>query len=79
MSDAADLAAAREAEHIADRLDAQSRRAALDRPGNALCADCHEEIPRARRRALPSAIRCVSCQELLERVKSFSSPSPASP
>jgi DnaK suppressor protein len=32
-----------------------------------LCADCGQHIPLARLRALPFAIRCLSCQERLER------------
>jgi len=27
-----------------------------------LCVDCEEEIPAARRRAVPGARRCVACQ-----------------
>jgi DnaK suppressor protein len=32
-----------------------------------LCADCGQPISLARLRALPFAIRCLSCQERLER------------
>lgn len=31
------------------------------------CADCGDDIPRARLAALPSAERCVGCQEARER------------
>lgn len=31
------------------------------------CQDCASEIPMARRKAIPTAIRCVSCQEEYER------------
>jgi DnaK suppressor protein len=31
------------------------------------CADCGHPIPAARLRALPFAVRCLSCQERLER------------
>lgn len=31
------------------------------------CIDCGEPIPEPRRAALPSAERCVDCQELFER------------
>lgn len=27
------------------------------------CADCGEEIPEARRKAIPGCTRCVKCQE----------------
>lgn len=30
------------------------------------CAECDEEIPLARQRALPGVRTCVECQELLE-------------
>jgi len=66
--DIADIAADREAAYIGDRLAEQQRRAALDAPGNTHCADCQEEIPAERRRALPSAHRCVGCQEFAERI-----------
>lgn len=67
--DAADVAAEKEADFIEARLRAQAEAAALGRPGCGICADCDEEIPAARRRALPSAIRCVECQAWHERVK----------
>jgi phage/conjugal plasmid C-4 type zinc finger TraR family protein len=31
------------------------------------CIDCGEEIPEARRRAVPTAARCIGCQEKHER------------
>ena len=33
------------------------------------CVNCRRTIPAARLRALPFAIRCVACQERLERTK----------
>lgn len=68
MSDEADAAQKRQAELDADSLEAQRRRAALDRPGADLCADCGDEIPPERRSALPSATRCVNCQAFAERI-----------
>jgi len=68
VSDLADRAVEREQEFLADRLREQQIAAALDAPGNELCADCGEEIPGERRRALPSAIRCVECQAWVERL-----------
>ncbi len=32
------------------------------------CADCGEEIPAARRQAVPAATRCIECQERHERI-----------
>lgn len=66
--DEVDLAQQREAAYLEDRLRAQARAAALGDPGAGICADCGEEIPAARRRALPSATRCVECQAWHERV-----------
>lgn len=65
--DAIDRAQHREAEMLSDRLERQARRAALDAPGKRTCADCGVPIPLARRRALPSATRCVECQDWAER------------
>lgn len=44
-------------------------RRALSKPRNvsrALCADCDEPIPLARRRAIPGVQHCVTCQEINE-------------
>ncbi|WP_457587304.1 TraR/DksA C4-type zinc finger protein [Ensifer canadensis] len=41
-------------------------RAALTGPGLAHCEDCDRPISEARRQALPSATRCVVCQDLHE-------------
>lgn len=71
--DEIDQAQRREAAYIAEQLDRQRSSAALDAPGNELCADCGEPIPEQRRRALPSAIRCVDCQAFAERVARASS------
>jgi phage/conjugal plasmid C-4 type zinc finger TraR family protein len=66
--DAADRAQPDEEAERANLLDAQKRKAALDQPGNELCADCNDPIPEDRRRALPSAYRCVGCQAWAERI-----------
>ena len=68
MSDIVDIAQEQEAAFIAERLRAQAEAASLDAPGAAVCADCAGEIPAPRRRALPSAIRCIDCQAWVERV-----------
>ena len=68
--DAADRAQDDVDAELANHLDKamETVRSALGAPGNELCADCNEEIPLERRRALPSAIRCVSCQAFAENV-----------
>ena len=71
--DAADRAQDEQDAELAGVLDAavQRSRAALDAPGDTICADCGGEIPEARRLAMPSAIRCFDCQAWAERVAKF--------
>jgi len=35
--------------------------------GEAHCVECGEEIPAARRRALPGARTCIACQSAIDR------------
>ncbi|EEY7036591.1 TraR/DksA family transcriptional regulator, partial [Escherichia coli] len=42
------------------------KRQAVDTPGRRVCADCGGEIPAARLVAVPDAIRCVNCQNIME-------------
>ena len=42
-------------------------RSALEGVGSDECLDCGEEIPAARRAVIPSANRCIDCQEQQER------------
>jgi phage/conjugal plasmid C-4 type zinc finger TraR family protein len=35
--------------------------------GEEVCVDCDDPIPAARRKALPSADRCIECQTRFER------------
>lgn len=42
-------------------------RAGLDEAGDVTCHGCGGEIGAARRAALPSATRCIRCQEAIER------------
>lgn len=42
-------------------------RTALDAEGSAECETCSDEIPEERRKAIPSATRCATCQEIFER------------
>jgi RNA polymerase-binding transcription factor DksA len=41
--------------------------AALTGAGANKCIDCTHEIGAARRTAMPSAERCITCQELFEK------------
>lgn len=43
-------------------------RAGLHGEGSDECVECGDEIPAARRQALPSAERCIACQSRLERI-----------
>ncbi|HEY0113720.1 MAG TPA: DksA/TraR family C4-type zinc finger protein [Allosphingosinicella sp.] len=43
-------------------LAARARLAAAEGQGETHCVECGEEIPEGRRRALPGARTCVSCQ-----------------
>lgn len=36
-------------------------------PGELYCIECGEEIPEARRKALPGVTTCVACQEAIDR------------
>lgn len=49
-----------------DRTVARIRQS-LDEAGEVDCVDCGEPIDIARRMALPSARRCITCQEARER------------
>lgn len=46
---------------VAERV--EQSRTALQGKGSAHCIDCDALIPLARRKAMPSAVRCVRCQE----------------
>jgi len=69
MPDLADRAQLDEQAHI---LDALSRRNDSDDAGQTrengvvVCCDCGEPIPGARLRVLPTACRCVECQDKAE-------------
>lgn len=39
------------------------------RPGSLTCEDCDAVIPEARRAAMPSATRCIRCQEEMEKAR----------
>jgi phage/conjugal plasmid C-4 type zinc finger TraR family protein len=60
----------------AQALEQQRRDAALQAAsracggtGRATCYDCDEPIEAKRRKAAPSAIRCINCQRIFEHHK----------
>lgn len=55
-----------ELDRRADALAAARR--SLEGTGQDDCTDCGELIPRARRLAVPGAVRCISCQQRYERM-----------
>ena len=62
--------AVRHAEKERDLLELREIDAARERLANGVygsCADCGDEIPRARLEARPSALRCVVCQQYVEQ------------
>lgn len=71
MTDDIDRAQAREAELLADALRDHARRAGLAGKTVAdsaeFCRACAEDIPDARRRAVPGVQLCVACQARRER------------
>jgi phage/conjugal plasmid C-4 type zinc finger TraR family protein len=69
MADDIDRAAARCEELLQDALSAHRRRAnrSVSAVAGEDCTSCGEEIPPARRLAVPGALRCVRCQTKFER------------
>ncbi len=65
MSDEIDVAQERD-QCFRERAIA-SARAGVAGEGSEDCEDCGAPIDTARRRAMPSATRCVGCQESAER------------
>lgn len=51
-----------ERNHLVVRAQAE-----LEGQGEPYCVDCGFEIPAARRRAMPNAKRCITCQSYVER------------
>lgn len=62
MADEIDIAQEINETNLADALADHQRRMPS---GESLefCIDCEEEIPEARRKAMPGCKRCISCQE----------------
>lgn len=51
---------------LTEGLEIQHIRSRLAEPGRETCGICGEVIPAARRALMPSAVTCVTCQEILE-------------
>lgn len=59
---------------IVDRIETQraadiAKARTPARPGSLVCEDCDSPIPEARRAAMPSATRCIRCQEEMEKAR----------
>jgi phage/conjugal plasmid C-4 type zinc finger TraR family protein len=60
-------------DQIDDSIKDEVMRARASMPsgeGRTHCVDCGEEIPEARRRAMPGALTCVPCQSSHDRTAS---------
>lgn len=71
MPDDMDIAQAINEEHQSDAIAEHFRRGIRNaaRISADTCAECGEEIPEARRKAVPGCNRCVSCQSTFELLK----------
>ena len=68
MTDHFDRAAALELEQRTAALAAHTARQPAE-PGLIQCMDCGDEIPAARRAAMPTARRCIDCQNAHEKTR----------
>ncbi|EXJ16779.1 TraR/DksA C4-type zinc finger protein [Imhoffiella purpurea] len=66
FADVLDMAQAHTEREVQLRIDAIQRHA-NDGFGREYCILCGEPIPESRRRHVPNALRCASCQEMVER------------
>ncbi len=63
-ADIADMAADKElAERVSLLAERQRRQRGQERKSRTYCIDCEEEIPEARRKAVPGVQRCIECQQ----------------
>lgn len=69
MTDIFDRASEEEAMHLARALAQQQKRAGLTgksaQDSALICGECQDEIPEARRKAVPGCRYCVQCQARL--------------
>lgn len=70
MADFADLASTASEGYLADAL-ARRERIRMSAPAESAieCEDCGEEIPEARRNAVPGCTRCRECQDNFEKYR----------
>ncbi|MTH95986.1 TraR/DksA C4-type zinc finger protein [Roseibium sp. RKSG952] len=66
MADAIDTATDYEQARVTDRISAIQNSVAAQND-DIYCEECGDEIEEARREAMPSATRCVLCQDIFER------------
>lgn len=68
MVDFADLASLASEVFLADVL-AKRERERMSAPAESAmeCEECGEQIPEARRQAVPGCTRCIECQEYFDR------------
>ncbi|MCX8507178.1 MAG: TraR/DksA C4-type zinc finger protein [Alphaproteobacteria bacterium] len=71
VDDAADISEAERASLLSAHNRQQWR--ALLRPDSPNCANCGDEIPALRRRAVPGARLCVDCQNRTEKQRKIMS------
>ncbi|MCF8094455.1 MAG: TraR/DksA family transcriptional regulator [Desulfobacteraceae bacterium] len=69
MGDIIDRAAKYTDAEIRHGIRRAQQQASAGNKGSAECADCGEDIPEARRCAVPGCTRCVACQEAHEKNK----------
>lgn len=67
MSEERGLERAEDFQRQHDELRVARIRASLDGLGEEFCRECGDPIEEQRRRAMPSATRCFSCQNIIER------------
>lgn len=58
---------------IRELQELDAARARIDEGSYGTCADCGDDIPMARLRAYPGAMRCITCQSVYERTHSHPS------
>lgn len=64
--DDADRATDLELERVQKRLSSITHQL-KQLPEDDFCIECGDEIGEERRRAMPNSVRCITCQDLLER------------
>ncbi|WP_417329542.1 TraR/DksA C4-type zinc finger protein [Halomonas cupida] len=68
MADIADIASEIQERHLEVAMANRPKWTGVDMSA-AECEECGDEIPSARRQAVPWAKTCIECQQILERRK----------